>query len=629
MNDGYIRVASISPKVRVADVFYNSKQIIAHVKTAYENGASLAIFPELSVTAYTCGDLFLHEKLLSTALESVKSIAKETSDLDILFAVGLPIRYNCKLYNCAVFIKNGVILGVIPKIYLPNYNEFYEARYFSSGKGISGAIPELSNAPFGQIIFQSNISNFSVSAEICEDLWTVNPPSNELSLAGATIIANLSASNEVIGKSEYRKNLVKSQSARLIAGYIYSNASIGESTTDMVFSGEKFICDNGEILSQSKKFCSDQEIIYGDIDLQKLASERQLMTTFNSEKSDKIKIVAFETKHKNLELLRKYPRFPFVPNDKNSLVERCEEILTMQATGLLTRLQHINCKNVVIGLSGGLDSTLALIVAVRAFDLLKLDRKGILSVTMPCFGTTSRTKSNAEKLAFEYGVSFLDVNITKSVRQHLSDINHSEEIHDVTYENAQARERTQVLMDLANKNSGIVIGTGDLSELALGWATYNGDHISMYGVNASIPKTLVRHLVDYEAKSTENTSLSGVLLDILDTPVSPELLPPKDGVISQKTEDLVGPYELHDFFLYYFLRCKFSPEKILRLAQNSFDGDYSVEEIKKWLDIFIKRFFSQQFKRSCLPDGPKIGSVSLSPRADLRLPSDASSIIFR
>ncbi len=629
MNDGFIRVASISPKVRVADVFYNSEQIISLVKKAYANDVSLAIFPELSVTAYTCGDLFLHEKLLSSAIDSLKSIAKATAELDIIFTVGLPLRYFGKLYNCAVFVKNGKILGAIPKTYLPNYNEFYEARYFSSGKGIFGTIPELDNAPFGQIIFKSNIPNFSISAEICEDLWAVNPPSNQLALAGATIIANLSASNEVIGKSEYRKNLVKSQSARIISGYIYSNASLGESTTDMVFSGEKFICDNGEILSQSKKFNFDEEIIYGDIDLQKIASERQLMTTFNSEPNSDIKVVDFTIGTKKLELFRKYPRRPFVPNDNNSLYERCEEILTMQATGLLTRLKHINCQNIVVGLSGGLDSTLALIVAVRAFDMLKFDRKGVQAVTMPCFGTTSRTKSNAEKLALEYGVSFSEINITKSVKQHLADIEHSEEIQDVTYENSQARERTQVLMDLANKKNGIVLGTGDLSELALGWATYNGDHISMYGVNASVPKTLVRYLVEYESKNTENTSLSSVLADILATPVSPELLPPKDGVISQITEDLVGPYELHDFFLYYFVRCKFSPEKILRLAENSFDGDYSSAEIKKWLDVFIKRFFSQQFKRSCLPDGPKIGSVSLSPRADLRLPSDASSIIFR
>ena len=458
-------------------------------------------------------------------------------------------------------------------------------------------------------------------------MWVPEPPSCDLAAAGATVICNLSASDEVIGKSEYRRQLVKSQSARLVCGYIYADAGLGESTQDMVFSGHNLICDNGTLIAESRKFTTG--ITYSEIDIQRIDSERRRMNTFPQFAKQDYRRVKFELTQRDITLTRKYEPMPFVPSDRTDLESRCEDILTMQATGLMTRLRHIGCKNAVIGLSGGLDSTLALIVTVHAFDMLGLDRKGITAVTMPCFGTTKRTKSNACKLAEAYGATLIEVNISAAVRQHFSDIGQSEDIHDVTYENGQARERTQVLMDIANKQNGIVIGTGDLSELALGWATYNGDHMSMYGVNASVPKTLVRHLTAYEMNTTADKELAAVLADVLDTPVSPELLPPTDGEISQKTEDIVGPYELHDFFLYYFVRCTFSPEKIFRLAQAAFNGKFDDDTIKKWLKIFMRRFFTQQFKRSCLPDAPKVGSVTLSPRGDLRMPSDASDAAFR
>ncbi len=625
MKYGFVKVAAATPKIRVADCEFNANQIIAQINEAEKNGASLVVFPELCVTGYTCSDLFLQSALLNAAKDAVKKIVFETAELDIISIVGTPIALRQSLFNCAVVIYKGKILGIVPKINIPNYSEFYEARHFTSGKDFDEGLFEFNG--FDNVYFGSNLifacrqmPDFSFAVEICEDLWTPESPSVELALSGANIICNLSCSDDVIGKAQYRRNLVKMQSGKLICGYIYSDSGFGESTTDMVFSGQNIISENASILAESKRFTTG--IIYADVDVAKLSSERRRTNTFPHKKDNFV--IEFDMNLKRTRLSRTFPQMPFVPADKTDLANRCEEIITMQATGLATRLAHTGIKNVVLGLSGGLDSTLALIVCVHAFDMLFLDRKNIHTVTMPCFGTTKRTKSNAQLLAEAYGVSFEDIDITLAVRQHFSDINHNESITDITYENSQARERTQILMDLSNKYSGLVIGTGDLSELALGWATYNGDHMSMYAVNVSIPKTLVRYLTAYEAEKSEGI-LKNVLLDVLDTPVSPELLPPdNNGEIAQKTEDVVGPYELHDFFLYYLVRFGFSPSKIYYLAKQSFEGKYDNPTIEKWLTVFIKRFFSQQFKRSCLPDGPKVGSVTLSPRGDWRMPSDAS-----
>ena len=626
MKDGFLRVASATPHIKVADCTGNAQKIIAMSKEASANGASLVVFPELCITGYTCGDLFLQRALLNSAQENLKAIISETKDLDCVILVGLPVRANSGLYNCAAVICHGDLLGLVPKKYIPNYSEFYELRHFTPAKDELTSINFLGKQTyFGKnVIFEClDMPEFKLGVEICEDLWTAEPPSGKLALNGATIIANLSASDEVIGKADYRRMLVKSQSARLLSAYVYTSAGLGESTQDLVFSGHNLICENGSILAESKRF--DTGIIYADVDLQKMENERAKANTFVGEYN--FERVCFHLPVKDLTLHRHFSKTPFVPTNKTNLDERCEEILTIQATGLATRIQHTNAKSIVIGLSGGLDSTLALIVAVHAMDMLKRDRKDIIVVTMPCFGTTKRTKSNAEILAESYGVSFKDINISKAVTQHFEDIGQSLDVLDVTFENGQARERTQVLMDIANKTGGFVVGTGDLSELALGWATYNGDHMSMYAVNASIPKTLVRHLTAFEAEHSEG-NLKKALLDILDTPVSPELLPPKDGEISQKTEDLVGPYELHDFFLYYLVRQGFTPKKIFRLAKIAFEGAYDDETIRKWLKTFLRRFFSQQFKRSCLPDGPKVGTVTLSPRGDWRMPSDAVNTEF-
>ena len=630
MKDGFLRVASATPHIKVADCTGNAQKIIAMAKEASANGASLVVFPELCITGYTCGDLFLQRALLNSAEENLKVIIDETRELDCVILVGLPVRANSSLYNCAAVIYHGDLLGLVPKKYIPNYSEFYELRHFTPAKDglIDVGMFSGKNTQFTEIeknvIFQCvEMPEFKLGVEICEDLWTAEPPSGKLALNGATIIANLSASDEVIGKADYRRMLVKSQSARLLSAYVYTSAGLGESTQDLVFSGHNLICENGSILAESKRF--ETGIIYADVDLQKMENERAKANTFVGEYN--FERVCFHLPVKDLTLHRHFSKTPFVPTNKTNLDERCEEILTIQATGLATRIQHTNAKSIVIGLSGGLDSTLALIVAVHAMDMLKRDRKDIIAVTMPCFGTTKRTKSNAEILAESYGVSFKDINISKAVTQHFEDIGQSLDVLDVTFENGQARERTQVLMDIANKTGGFVVGTGDLSELALGWATYNGDHMSMYAVNASIPKTLVRHLTAFEAEHSEG-NLKKALLDILDTPVSPELLPPKDGEISQKTEDLVGPYELHDFFLYYLVRQGFTPKKIFRLAKIAFEGAYDDETIKKWLKTFLRRFFSQQFKRSCLPDGPKVGTVTLSPRGDWRMPSDAVNTEF-
>lgn len=625
MKDGFLRVASATPKIKVADCEYNTAAIIAQAGEAAENGASLVVFPELCITGYTCHDLFLQRSLLTAAENALREIMEATKKLEAVIIVGLPVADKGSLFNCAAVICKGKLLGLPAKKYIPNYSEFYEMRHFTPAKKTASKTIFGESVHYGQdMIFECiDMPEFRFGVEICEDLWTPEPPCGKLAKGGALIIANLSASDEVIGKADYRRMLVRSTSARLFSAYIYTSAGHGESTQDLVFSGHSMICENGAVLAESKRFTTG--IIYADIDLQKLEYERRHANTFTD--ADDLYIERFSLPMKELVLDRYISKTPFVPANKANLDERCEEILTIQAAGLASRIEHTNVKTVVIGLSGGLDSTLALIVAVHAMDMSGRDRKDIIAVTMPCFGTTKRTKSNAEILAESYGVSFRDIDISKSVTQHFEDIGQELTNFDVTYENGQARERTQVLMDIANKTGGFVIGTGDLSELALGWATYNGDHMSMYAVNASIPKTLVRHLTSFEADHSEG-QLKEALMDILDTPVSPELLPPKDGEISQKTEDLVGPYELHDFFLYYFVRFGFTAEKIFRMAKIAFAGEYNDDTIKKWLQVFIRRFFSQQFKRSCLPDGPKVGTVTLSPRGDWRMPSDASSAVF-
>lgn len=626
MKDGFIKVAAATPKIKVGDTKYNSRQIIAQIKEAAENRAKIIVLPELCVTAYTCGDLFLQSALIDNAADAVFTIAEETKDLDILIAVGTPIGANNRLYNTAAVIKGGEILGFVTKTHIPNYSEFYEARHFASLKDNTSVRLRDRDYPLGpKLIFcAEELSELKVGVEICEDLWVTNPPSGYLAENGATIVLNLSASDEVITKSEYRRGLVSSQSARAVCGYVYADAGSGESTTDMVFAGHNIICENGTLLNQSKLFRNG--IIYSDIDVNRIALDRRRMTTFDNQFNSGYSEIYFSTTVTETPLTRAFDPQPFVPKDKDKLKERCELIFTMQAEGLRKRLEHIGCKTVTIGISGGLDSTLALLVAVRAFERLNLPPRGINAVTMPCFGTTDRTYNNAKRLIGCVGATFKEIPISKSVTMHMEDIGADINNHNTTYENAQARERTQVLMDYSGETGGIVVGTGDLSELALGWATYNGDHMSMYGVNCSIPKTLVRYLVSYVA-DISGEELRATLLDILDTPVSPELLPPEDGEISQETESLVGPYALHDFFLYNFLRFGFSKSKIFRLAKEAFKGEYDEAEISKWLDTFYRRFYQNQFKRSCIPDGPKVGSVTLSPRGDWRMPSDSTIII--
>ena len=686
MKDGFIKVAAGTPDVQVADCEFNAAEIIKMVREMEAEGAKVMVFPELCITAYTCGDLFWQENLLEEAKVQLVRIAEETADVDAIIFVGLPLEYKGKLYNVAAGLNHGEILGFVPKTYLPNYNEFYEARYFTSGEDVDGTVTirrseyglhhdeemtdedvefgleaelealeeedsfeeleEIDEEPdyidedeteeFDEVDvpISSNIlficqemPKLKIAAEICEDLWVPNPPSVGHAYHGANLIVNLSASDEVVGKDSYRKSLVSAQSARLLCGYIYATAGEGESTQDVVYGGHNLIAENGTILAESRRFVNGA--LYADLDIHRLDNERRRMTTcrFAPDLAPEGQDVFYNEVYFNAgrgvtPLTRKFDSRPFVPGIKEERERRCDEILNIQAMGLKKRLAHIHCQNAVIGLSGGLDSTLALLVTVRAFDMLGMPREKITAVTMPCFGTTDRTYNNACQLSECLGATLKEVNIREAVNLHFRDIGHDPEVHDVTYENGQARERTQILMDIANQSGGIVIGTGDLSELALGWATYNGDHMSMYAVNTSIPKTLVRHLVRYYADTCGDDRLSEILLDILDTPVSPELLPPKDGVISQKTEDLVGPYELHDFFLYYMLRWTFPPKKIFRLAQNAFAGEYDDETILKWLKTFYRRFFMQQFKRSCLPDGPKVGSVAVSPRGDLRMPSD-------
>lgn len=630
MKDGFIRVAAATPEIQVADCMYNREQVERMMREAEKNQASMIVFPELCLTGYTCGDLFLQELLLKRCLDELEQLLEVSRGGHMLSVIGMPLDVNGKLYNVAVVFQSGKILGVIPKTFIPNYSEFYEARHFERGikKPVRMTLAGQETWFGTQLLFKcTNMPGLVIGGEICEDLWAPNPPSVSHALAGATVIFNLSASDEVAGKSDYRKTLVSGQSARLICGYIYAGAGDGESTTDLVFSGHNLICENGTCLAESKSF--ENGIIYADLDLGRMNSERRRMTTFIQNEDRDYVWVPFETEVQDLKLNRPIDSRPFIPSNDEKWHKRCEEILNIQAVGLKKRLAHTHCQNAVVGISGGLDSTLALLVAVRAFDMLGMDRKKIMAVTMPCFGTTDRTYQNACKLVEYLGADLHEVSIRESVTLHFRDIDQNPDCHDVTFENAQARERTQVLMDLANQRGGMVIGTGDLSELALGWATYNGDHMSMYAVNASVPKTLVRHLVEYYAEVLAENELKTVLEDILDTPVSPELIPPKEGEITQKTEDLVGPYELHDFFLYQMIRFGYSPAKIYRLAKIAFEGEYSSETILKWMKNFYHRFFTQQFKRSCVPDGPKVGSVALSPRGDWRMPSDASANLWK
>ncbi len=637
MRDGFVKVAAGTPKIRVADCAYNADQIISLMKEAAAQGVKVLALPELCLTGYTCGDLFLQEKLLDGAERELGRILDETRKLDLLTAMGMPVRnrWDNKLYNCAAVIQKGEIHRLIPKTHIPNYGEFYEARWFASGKDLDTTVDLC-----GQNVHMSpsiilecgTMPNLVVGVEICEDLWAAEPPSGALARAGATLILNLSASDEVAGKADYRRQLVTGQSGRSMCAYVYADAGEGESSTDLVFAGHDMVAENGVLLAENR---FDTGLTVAEIDVDRLIYDRRRVNTFTPPEHTPMEDAHclgigrgfFSLESAETPLTRPVSPAPFIPADAGDRAERCEEIMTIAALGLKKRLEHTSASCAVVGLSGGLDSTLAILITAKAFDMLGRDRKGILAVTMPCFGTTRRTRSNAELLAMELGADFREVNIGRAVEQHFADIGQSMEDHSVTFENAQARERTQVLMDLANQRGGLVIGTGDLSELALGWATYNGDHMSMYAVNASIPKTLVRHLVAWEADRRGGT-IGGVLRDILDTPVSPELLPPKDGEIAQKTEDLVGPYELHDFYLYYAIRWGFPPRKVLRLATRAFDGRYDKETLLKWLKNFYRRFFSQQFKRSCLPDGPKVGSVALSPRGDWRMPSDAAAKLW-
>lgn len=629
MKHGYIRVAAATPDVKVADPQFNRENIVRLIRESKKRDTKIIVFPELCLTAYTCGDLFGQDALLAKAKEELKTIVKETKDSDILVFVGLPWERDGKLYNTAAAVQNGRVIGLIPKINLPNYSEFYELRYFEPGNRKPVMVTwEGYDIPMGSdLLFACReIPGLVIGTEICEDAWIPNPPSIRHAIAGATVIVNCSASDETTGKDLYRRSLITGHSASLVCGYIYTNAGEGESTQDLVFGGQNLIAENGLLLAESKRF--GNETIYADMDLERLIHDRRRMTTFPAPERENYLVVPFSIKPVDLDLKRRIDPRPFVPDGEAERNRRCEEILSIQAMGLKKRLAHTGCRAAVLGISGGLDSTLALLVTARAFDMLGIPRNQIHAVTMPCFGTTDRTYQNACLLTKKLEAELTEVNIREAVSIHFRDIGHDPDNHDVTYENSQARERTQILMDLANRLGGLVIGTGDMSELALGWATYNGDHMSMYGVNTSVPKTLVRHLVRYYADTCKEEALKDVLMDILDTPVSPELLPPKDGEIAQKTEDLVGPYELHDFFLYQILRFGSRPSKVYRMGVIAFENQYAPEVILKWLKVFYKRFFSQQFKRSCMPDGPKVGSVAVSPRGDLRMPSDAVSRLW-
>ena len=632
MKYGFIKVAAAVPAVRVADVSYNVQEIEKLISMADSQNVELLCFPELSLTGYTCQDLFKEKLLLDKAEEGLLRLLDFTRQLDIVCVVGLPVQAGGLLLNCAAVIQSGVLLGVVSKTYLPNYNEFYEKRWFASSQDLNDTDIYLAGTPVRLSaepkLFQMGDVKFGV--EICEDVWAPIPPSNHLTMAGADIIVNLSASDELIGKHNYLRSLIAQQSARTMSGYIYASSGFGESTQDVVYGGNAMIFENGRLLVEGERFSFQPQLQTAQIDVERLRTERHTNSTFiNAQRDAHAAIIAAKTPiSRDFVLTRAINPHPFIPAD-SEMTDTCEEILNIQTAALAKRLIHTHCQHAVVGISGGLDSTLALLVCVRTFDKLGLDRKGIVGVTMPGFGTSDRTHDNAASLMQSLNISQMEISIAAAVTQHFQDIGHDANIHDATYENSQARERTQILMDLANKFNAIVVGTGDLSELALGWATYNGDHMSMYGVNGSVPKTLIQYLVRYIAQLSDFAVVSETLKDIVDTPISPELTPAdEDGNIKQKTEDLVGPYELHDFFLYYMLRFGFRPAKIYLLAQRAFEGTYDDETIKKWLTTFCRRFFSQQFKRSCLPDGPKVGSISLSPRGDWRMPSDACSTLW-
>ena len=630
MRDGFIKVAAGTPHIRVADCRYNAESCFTLMREAYRQGVRVLALPELCLTGYTCGDLFLQPTLLRGAEEALATVLEATKSLDMVTALGLPVCFENKTYNCAAVIHQGEILALVPKTYLPNYGEFYEKRWFEPA-GPGGRLFSFCGQEVylgADVVFPCDtMPGLTLGVELCEDLWASTPPSVALAEAGATLILDLSASDETVGKAEYRRSLVTGQSARLVCGYVYADAGEGESTTDMVFVGHDLIAENGALLAE-RRFATGLTI--SEIDVERLTYERRRMTTFRAKADSRIITVPFALESATTTLTRYVSPTPFVPTDARDRAERCDEILKIAALGLKKRIEHTGASAVVVGLSGGLDSTLAILIAAVAMGLLERPASDIIAVTMPCFGTTDRTRDNAVELARRLGATLKRIDIGEAVKVHFRDIGQSMEDHDVTFENGQARERTQVLMDVANQCGGLVVGTGDLSELALGWATYNGDHMSMYGVNASIPKTLVRHLVSYVCgdKEEEDPALSHVLADILDTPVSPELLPAVGGKISQKTEDLVGPYELHDFFLYHAVRWGFPPRKVLRLAEHAFGRTYDRATILKWEKTFYRRFFVQQFKRSCLPDGPKVGSVTLSPRGDWRMPSDAVASLW-
>jgi len=635
MQNGFFRAVACSPQVHVADVDANVTEILTMMREVEALSPDLAVFPEMSITGYTCGDLFHNSTLLEAAERGLRRLIDEMPTGFPLCFVGMPVKAGGSLYNCAVAIRHGMVLGIVPKTYVPTYNEFYERRWFAPARGMSVSTQDIagkSGVAFGTgLLFET--SGVKVGAEICEDLWVPVPPSCGLATGGAEIIVNLSASDDIVGKYGYLRSLISQQSARCLSGYVYASAGFGESSTDLCFDGKTIISDNGRTLDAGRRFERGNKYAAADIDVEALRRDRMHLTTFSDCASNNTHIYnvvkAGDSAGRHTGLMRDVDPMPFVPSDKENLAERCEEIIHIQMSGLCQRLAATRCRSLCIGISGGLDSTLALLVAVRAFDSLGLDRKGITGITMPGFGTTGRTRSNAHILMEELGITVREIPIAAAVNRHFADIGHDASVHDVTYENSQARERTQILMDVANQTNGMVLGTGDLSELALGWATYNGDHMSMYGVNAGVPKTLVRHLVEYFARETNSERERTALLDIIGTPISPELIPADaNGNITQKTEDLVGPYELHDFFLYYTLRYGFSPRRIFLLAEKAFEGRFDQNVIKKWITTFFRRFFTQQFKRSCLPDGPKVGSVTLSPRGDWRMPSDVSPAMW-
>lgn len=634
MKSGFLKVCAVSPRVTVAGVQSNLNAALQEIEKANKNKVQILVFPELFLSGYTCGDLFLQTALQDACKSALTAVCRATENSALVVVIGLPLKFGASLYNCAAVVQNGMVVAVIPKTYIPNYNEYYEKRWFASGDGVNGTIKlNGQEVPFGQTLVRLS-DDAVIGVEICEDLWTPSTPGTSLALSGANIIVNLSASNEVVTKNDYRKNLIRMQSAKDFCAYIYASAGVGESTTDLVFSGACTAAENGALLSEGERFAFNGSMAEACIDIEKLNAERAHNTSFTDaakKLKEKLSEVSTPVEVSDLEyneVNRSFDPHPFVPSDSAEKDERCREILSIQSHALAKRMSHIGAKKAIIGISGGLDSTLALLVTARALKILNLPNENMICVTMPGFGTTDRTYQNAVDLIHAFGATFMEISIRNAARGHMADIGHDESVHDITYENTQARERTQILMDLANKHGAVLVGTGDLSELALGWCTYNADHMSMYGVNAGVPKTLVRHLVRNEAQQLPE-EISKILNDILDTPVSPELLPPdENGNIQQKTEETLGPYEVHDFYLYHFLRFGTRPEKLLFMASRAFAGIYNEEQLKNWLKLFVRRFFTNQFKRSCLPDGPKVGSVSLSPRGDWRMPSDADCSVW-